>query len=77
MFIRLSGAKWTAAGFPVTLRARARLRGPGVHLVVVVVDTAAAAEVTAAVEVTGTVATVAMTAGPSNFRFRLAQDSYY
>merc|ERR1719460_3055414 len=41
MFIRLSGAKWTAAGFPVTLRARARLRGPGVHLVAVAVDTAA------------------------------------
>ena len=44
MFIRLSGAKWTAAGFPVTLRARARLRGPAVHLVAVdtaAVDTAA------------------------------------
>merc|ERR1711934_669896 len=39
--MRWTGAKWTAAGFPVTLRARARLRGPGVHLVVVVVDTAA------------------------------------
>jgi len=36
---RWTGAKWTAAGFPVTLRARARLRGPPVHLVAV--DTAA------------------------------------
>jgi len=44
---RWTGAKWTAAGFPVTLRARARLRGPAVHLVAV--DTAAAAAVDTAV----------------------------